>query len=96
MTTGTLEPTGGERAFAWVFSLIYLSVLMVVIGIVVLVMMVYVFKADPKNAGIGFLIPFAVWGLLPHATKAVAATLAETRGASALTRLGRILATIHS
>jgi hypothetical protein len=87
-------PSDGERAFAWVFCLFYLSVMAGVIFVVVMLVMAYLFKDLPK--GIGFLLPFIVFGLLPHATKAVAVVLARTRGLSPISRLGKILAEIHS
>lgn len=83
------SPSGGEQAFSWLFCLFYLSILAIVIGVVV----GYFFG----DFGIfQWVLPFAVLGLLPHATKAVGEALVETRGMSPLKRLGRIIATIHS
>ncbi len=87
-------PTEGERAFAWVFSLGYLSAMVLVAGGLAFVVTQSLFKTAPT--GLGFLIVLAVFGMLPHAQRAVAAELAGTRGDAPLRRLGRILARIHS
>jgi cation transporter-like permease len=93
--TGTIQeraaqsPSGGEHAFAWIFCLFYLSIMGAVIGV-----LVGYFLGGLGDAR--WLLPFAVVGLLPHATKAVAETLAATRSKPPLRRLGRILGRIHS
>jgi hypothetical protein len=84
----------GERAFAWVFCLFYLSMLCGIIIIAAMLFTAYLFKGLPK--GVSFLLPFLIFGLLPHATKAVATVLAKTRGLSPINRLGKMLAEIHS
>jgi hypothetical protein len=87
-------PSAGERVFAGIFCFFYLILMIGVIGIIVVLIISAIFKEFPKN--VGFLLVFVLFGLYPHAKKAVAERLAETRGMSAMTRLGKIVAAIHS
>jgi hypothetical protein len=48
------------------------------------------------SPGIGFLLVFAIFGLYPHAKKAVLESLCETRDMPVLRRLGKAIASIHN
>lgn len=91
---GSESPTDGERAFAWAFAVVYVTLIAVVAGVLAAVVTGLLLRQAPS--GLGFLLGLVVLGLTPHAAAAVAATLAETRGLSASRRLLKILAAIHA
>ncbi len=92
--TDDSSPSDGERAFAWIFCFFYLSVMAGVLGTLVALGLAYFFKG--VSSGVGFLVPLMVLGLLPHAAKIVMVALVSTRGMSAMKRLGKVVAAIHS
>lgn len=88
-----MRPSDGERAFAWAFSVLYVSLIAVAAAVVVIVVTGLVLDQAPT--GLGLLLGLAVYGMIPHAAAAVAETLAGTRHLSPGRRLLRILGAIH-
>ncbi len=86
-------PTDSERSIGWLFSLFYLLLLASIIFGVVYFLINYLWEDFPAYS---YVLPFIVFGLLPHATKYTAIALAETRGMSLKKRLGKMIGAIHS
>jgi hypothetical protein len=87
-------PTAGERIFAAVFTFVYVTLLVGIIGIIAVLIISSIFKG--VSPGIGFLLVFAIFGLYPHAKKVVLESLCETRDMPVLRRLGKAIASIHN
>jgi hypothetical protein len=90
----TVPPTAGEQIFAAVFTFIYMTLLVGIIGMIAVLIISSIFKG--VSPGIGFLLVFVIFGLYPHAKKAVLESLCETRGVPALRRFGKAIASIHN
>jgi hypothetical protein len=86
-------PTEGERIFASIFTGVYLFCMLGIIGIIVVLILVKLFKQPPT---LGFLLVFAFLGLYPHAKKLVLESLCETRGMPAMQRLVKAIKNFHS
>lgn len=93
-TKSKVTPTDGEAAAAKVFCFFYLIIMGLVAGLVAYFVIGLIFKDTPQ--GYGFLLALLVFGMLPHATKVVAESLAQTRNMPFIKRLGKLLAAIHS
>ncbi|MGH8245924.1 MAG: hypothetical protein ACREUU_05775 [Gammaproteobacteria bacterium] len=85
-------PTDGERAFAWFFAIVYVTVIAIVAVVVATVVVRYLFKDAPQFAP--WLLGLLVFGMIPHAAKIAAESVARTRGKDVWTRFVDIVSSM--
>lgn len=85
--------TAGERAIAWIFCLIYLTVALTVLALVVGFLMVAIWGEAPL--GFGVLVPLLVIAGVQFLFPIAAESLSRSRDMRALRRLGKMIVAIH-